>query len=151
LHFTGRQLGSRQPSATSGVTQTFFQLGSTSVEHWSPAISGWVPTVYDFRIDPVMASGLPSHAAWFHDLSLRPIAASAPTPSATPAPTPSVTVTPTNGVYGAMVTTSTGQSVYEQYGPYTDPALYAIPAGQKLLMSVASTETIGTDKTQVSA
>jgi hypothetical protein len=54
----------------------------------------------------------------FHDLSLRP--------------TTSVTVSPTGGMFGSQVTNAAGQSVFEQYGPYTDPALYAVPAGTKV-------------------
>jgi hypothetical protein len=81
----------------------------------------WKPDCYDFRVDPVLVSGFAAQAARFHDLSLRGSASSQA----------SVTVTATNGLYGAMVTDAAGKQVYEQYGPYTDPALYAIPAGTK--------------------
>jgi hypothetical protein len=67
---------------------------------------------YDFRDDTVLLAGFPSHVAWFHDLTMRPTSATA--------------VSPTNGLNGA----GTG-SAYQLFGPYTDPALYALPAGQK--------------------
>jgi len=92
----------------------------------------WTPTVYDFRVDPVVASGLPSHAAWFHDLSLRPSATITPSVTGVSGAPSTVTFTPTAGVYGATVTNAAGQSAYEQYGPYTDPALYSVPAGTKV-------------------
>jgi hypothetical protein len=73
---------------------------------------------YDLRfVDPWMRA-MRGCADLFHDLSLRP--------------TTSVTVSPTGGMYGSQVTNAAGQSVFEQYGPYTDPALYAIPAGTKV-------------------
>ena len=84
------------------------------------------------RVDPVMASGLPSHAAWFHDLSLRPSATITPNLTGVSGAPSTVTFTPTAGVYGATVTNAAGQSAYEQYGPYTDPALYSVPAGTKV-------------------
>jgi hypothetical protein len=97
----------------------------------------WRPDVYDFRVDPVLTNGLPAQVAAFHDLSLRPKT--------------SVNVTPTNGVYGEMITNAAGQTVYEQFGPYTDPALYAVPAGTKVVMSAATPATGGTEATQVAA
>lgn len=84
----------------------------------------WKPDCYDFRVDPVLMRGLAAQAATFHDLSLRPSAAQ------------TATVTPTNGIYGAMVQNASGQNTYQQFGPYTDPALYAIPAGQKVVVAV---------------
>jgi hypothetical protein len=79
-----------------------------------------------------VASGLPSHAAWFHDLSLRPSATITPSVTGVSGGPSTVTFTPTAGVYGATVTNAAGQSAYEQYGPYTDPALYSVPAGTKV-------------------
>jgi hypothetical protein len=90
----------------------------------------WRPVVYDFRVDPVITAGLPAQVAAFHDLTLR-------------ANLPTVTVAPS--LYGTMTTNAAGQAIYQQYGPYTDPALYAVPAGTKVQLSVAPTATIGTD------
>ncbi len=92
----------------------------------------WKPTVYDFRVDPVMANGLPSHAASFHDLSLRPAATTSPSVTGVSVGPTTISFTPTGGVYGSTVTNAAGQSAYEQFGPYTDPALYSIPAGTKV-------------------
>lgn len=101
----------------------------------------WRSDVYDFRVDPVINAGLPAQVAAFHDISLRPSSASSPQPNA------SVTITPTNGIYGTMTKGPSGQAVYAQYGPYTDPALYAVPANKQVLMSVAAAATISTDNT----
>ncbi len=78
-----------------------------------------------------MANGLPSHAAWFHDLSLRPSATITPSVTGVSGSPSTVTVTPTAGIYGGTVTNAAGQSAYEQYGPYTDPALIASPPARK--------------------
>ncbi len=68
------------------------------------------PDVYDLAFDPILMRGLPSHAAWFNDVSLRPTTAqTVPLPSAT---------------------------LYSATGPLTDPALYQIPAGTKVQMQV---------------
>jgi hypothetical protein len=90
----------------------------------------WVPTVYDFRVDPVLTEGLPSQTAAFHDLTLRPVSTGSQQAASTSSTT--VSLTPTNGKYGSMVHNAAGQMVYEQQGPFTDPALYAIPAGTKV-------------------
>jgi hypothetical protein len=90
----------------------------------------WTPDVYDSRVDPLLMRGLPHLAAAFHDLSLRNA--------------PVVTVRPTNGMFGANSTASAASAgtaganaggQYQQFGPYTDPALYAIPAGQSVRMT----------------
>jgi hypothetical protein len=67
-----------------------------------------------------------------------------------------VSVTPTNGKSGSMIQNAAGQMVYEQQGPFTDPALYAIPAGAKVVMSLPAliqcgTETNGIEELQVMA
>jgi hypothetical protein len=72
---------------------------------------------YNFRRDAVFCTGMPAQAAMFHDLSLR-------------GTNPVATVTPTNGLDGAG-----SGSAFAEYGPYTDPALYAVPAGTKIVVS----------------
>ncbi|HEV8000899.1 MAG TPA: hypothetical protein VGP63_13530 [Planctomycetaceae bacterium] len=101
----------------------------------------WRPDVYDFRVDPVINAGLPAQVAAFHDISLRPGSTSSTEPSA------SVTLVPTNGIYGTMTKGTSGQTVYAQFGPYTYPALYAVPANKQVLMSAAPATTISTDNT----
>jgi len=90
----------------------------------------WAPTVYDFRVDPVLTEGFPSQAAAFHDLTLRPLSTGSQQATLTTSTT--VSVTPTDGKYGAMVQNAAGQMVYERQGPFTDAALYAFPAGTKV-------------------
>ena len=100
----------------------------------------WRPDVYDFRVDPVITAGLPAQVARFHDISLRPGSTNSSQPNA------SVALAPTNGVYGTMTKSPSGQTVYAQFGPYTDPALYAVSANTKVTMSATSTATIGTNQ-----
>lgn len=70
---------------------------------------------YDLRNVPQFVRAMKGCSDIFHDLSLR-------------ASLPTVTIAPTNGLYGNAGTP------YLIYGPYTDPALYAIPPGTKVLM-----------------
>jgi hypothetical protein len=75
--------------------------------------------VYDSRVNATLLRGFQSLTDWFHDLSLRP--------------TTSLAVAPTNGLYGAGTGTA-----YQAYGPFTDPALYAVPATQKVVIQGAA-------------
>lgn len=87
--------------------------------HGFPA-SGDKVGVYDIRGDSVLLQGAQSQFARFYDLSLRP--------------TISVTVNPTSGFYGAGTGTA-----YVLQTLWTDPALLAVPASQKVLITLPTT------------
>jgi len=77
----------------------------------------WKPSVYDQRINAPLLSGAQWWNAQFTNLAAR----NAPT----------VTVTKTSGTFGSYSATG----AYSLYGPFTDPALYAVPANQKVLLT----------------
>jgi hypothetical protein len=76
---------------------------------------------YDLRFFPDFADSLQGCAKAFRDLGLR---------SATV-----VLVKPTGGMYGSMVTDATGHISYQNYGPFSDPQLFQVPPGAKVLMA----------------
>jgi hypothetical protein len=78
---------------------------------------------YDLRNNAQYVRAMRGCGDVFHDLSLRPTAAQ------------TITIAPTNGLYGSAGTP------YLIYGPYTDPALYAVPAGTKVLMQLPTPAT----------
>jgi hypothetical protein len=91
-----------------------------------PASNGVASTdvvgYYDLRaLTSFLNSGAPDQFIRFHDLTQRPTAA------------PTI-VSPTNGLYGSGV-----GNAFTQYGPYTDPALLAVPASQNVLVELPAT------------
>ncbi len=46
----------------------------------------------------------------------------------------SVSVQPTGGMFGAMTTNAAKAATFTNFGPYSDPALYAVPATSKVVM-----------------
>jgi hypothetical protein len=75
----------------------------------------WKPSVYDQRVNAPFMSSMQWWNTWFANLQSRQ-------------GLPTVTVTATGGLYGSA-------TVPAPYGPYTDPALYAVAAGLKVIFT----------------